>query len=252
MRYPIVAWESGNSFVVSKRATPSSTALTIDYAGSSDEIDLYIEVEHQVNALINEALGRWQKNPKLDKDQIEGELAIAVFPFLDKLPTKVLTDLNFWRFLSCVPFYEFINWRDGDDCKLQSFGVSSPGISADCVPYRMYLRVNVTIGDLENFDFQDKNSTLYKEISKGRRTDVWRSHILRVKTAYAPVLVRELLSQHSAGRIPTSVVRETAKVIRRKRSNIIFEMLAADETIPVVYSSILKGEELVAKRPTKL
>lgn len=158
---------------------------------------------------------------KTNPDEIEGLYSVKVFEAFHSLPVEVLTDRDFWRYLSSHYFFEFTVWRDGDDGKLpsnKSFGASSRSLSSfDCVPYRMFNR-----GLLNYLLTQDLSDSSYAAVPG---TDIWRSHILRVKTAFSPHLVRSYIEKLEAKKLPTGLVRPLAKRFRRDRSNILFEIL---------------------------
>jgi len=158
-------------------------------------------------------------------DEVEGRFSVELFSALHNLPVEILTDRDFWRYLSCSYFFDFIIWRDRRGDKLPahaSFGASSKSISFDCVPYRMFNR-----GLLNYLMTGNHDDDSYSRIAG---TDVWRSHILRVKTSFAPELVRSYIEKLEAKKLPTDLVRPLAKRIRRDRSNILFEVLDGDQT----------------------
>lgn len=161
---------------------------------------------------------------KIDPDEVEGKLSAEVFQLFSKLPTEVLTDKDFWRFLSSSVFLSFIVWRDGFDGALPSrasFGASSRSITMDCVPFRMFNR------GLINYEltgsYQDDS---YAAIAG---TDIWRSHILRVKTSLSVSVTRGILEKLESGNLPTGLIRPLAKRLKRIRSNVIFEVLDSDD-----------------------
>jgi hypothetical protein len=165
-----------------------------------------------------------KKKSNSDLDEIEGKLSSEVFRLLYKLPTEILTDPDFWRYLCATTFFQFIIWRDGSAEDLParaSFGASSKSITMDCVPFRMFNR------GLINFELTgDLKDDSYASIPG---TDVWRSHILRVKTSFSPNLTRNILEKLESGKLPTSLVRPLAKRLRRLRSNVIFEILEPED-----------------------
>ena len=237
MRYPNVSKEEAKTYIEKKRSGEKGARIEIDYSGEQGSQDIYTDFEPELLSLVEAALNRGLANPKIDKDQVEGELALRIFATLDGLPAVALTDANFWRYLSCGPFFDFIAWRDGANCGLQSYGASSAQVTADCVPYRMFLRVLVVTVDLKQITGAE-NAMIEGLVTQGKRTDVWRSHILRVRNAYAPKLVRQIFAAHSDGELPTSVVREVAKIIKRKRANLIIEILDQEETTEVLNAAI--------------
>ena len=224
MQYPVISLNSMQNFL----SEAEVEGLLIDpplpvIRGSGEDFNLkYKKVMFDLAQRLNKVVS--QKNERVDPDQIEGDLSCEVFSTLYKLPTEVLTDKDFWRFLSATYFLSFIVWRDGNDGifpSRASFGASSRAITMDCVPFRMFNRglINYELtGDLED------NS--YAAIPG---TDIWRSHILRVKTSFSSSVTRGMLEKLEKGKLPTGVIRPLAKRLRRIRSNIIFEILESPE-----------------------
>lgn len=230
MEYPVVSLQTIQEFLRDVRVEGKySDAPAHSVRGSGDSFILkyrkdLLEFDQEMKHAIHSAKKR------ADVDEIEGQLSVKTFSLLYKLPAEVLTDRDFWRYLSCTYFFDFAIWRDGGkDGELPSdasFGASSKTITMDCVPFRMFNR-----GLIDYQLNQRIDDGSYASIAG---TDVWRSHILRVKTSYAPELVRQMLERLKAGQLPTDVVRPLARSIRRLRANIVFENLNFKESNDII------------------
>jgi hypothetical protein len=184
---------------------------------------------------------------RTDIDEIEGKLSTKVFDLFNKLPAEILTDRDFWRYLSCTYFFDFIIWRDGGKEGAipsdASFGASSKTITMDCVPFRMFNR-----GLIDSQLSGGKTTGAFAQVPG---TDIWRSHILRVRTSYSPELVRQILEKVVEGKLSTDVIRPLAKEIRRLRANIIFENLDQVQTKELFESEYLKVSKPEVKTAAK-
>lgn len=166
------------------------------------------------------------------KEELEGELSSQLFRVLESLPVTMLTDSDFWRYISSEYFFEFTLWRDGEACALASFGASSSSVNFDCVPFRMFNRGLIAFTITE-----DINDLEYAHIPG---TDLWRSHILRVLTSYSASMSQAILDEYKQGNLPTAVVRDVAKSLRKSRANIVFEVLDLDQSAEILTREISK------------
>ena len=193
---------------------------------------------NRIRAELLRIVDEWKKSIKkigessAKKEELEGELSSQLFRILETLPVTMLTDSDFWRFLSSEYFFEFTLWRDGENCALASFGASSATVNFDCVPFRMFNRglIAFTISE-------DINELDYAHIPG---TDLWRSHILRVLTSYSSSMSQAILDEFKAGNLPTAVVRDVAKSLRKSRANVVFEVLDLEEATAVLNREIAK------------
>lgn len=223
MQYPTVSLNAIQGFlaevaVEGEMADPPQYVLR----GAGEEFfDKHLKVLRSFKESFAKEMAAADK--KTNPDEVEGRYAVKFFKAFHGLPVEVLTDRDFWRYLSSSYFFEFIIWRDGDSGKLPayaSFGASSRAVNFDCVPYRMFNR-----GLLNYLMTEDHDDDSYSRVPG---TDVWRSHILRVKTSFAPDLVQSYIEKLESKKLPTGLVRPLAKRLRRDRSNILFEILDED------------------------
>lgn len=158
-----------------------------------------------------------KKEGKGSKDAVEGRLSIDLYELLRELRADVLTDPGFWRYLAVSEMFDFIQWRDGANCKYVSFGAGSQFPTWDCAPKRMFVRAQIMYAAAE--------SERAKQLAAVSGTDLWRSHILRVKTGNAPLLSSALVQAWDTGDVRTKTIRKVATRLRRLRSNVVFELL---------------------------
>ena len=193
---------------------------------------------NRIRAELLRIVDEWKKSIKkigdssAKKEELEAELSSQLFRILETLPVTMLTDSDFWRFLSSEYFFEFTLWRDGENCALASFGASSATVNFDCVPFRMFNRglIAFTISE-------DINELDYAHIPG---TDLWRSHILRVLTSYSSSMSQAILDEYKVGNLPTAVVRDVAKSLRKSRANVVFEVLDLEEAVAILNREIAK------------
>jgi hypothetical protein len=157
------------------------------------------------------------KDKERAKDGVEGQLSIELYKSLKNLGPAVLTDPGFWRYVAVWEMFEFIQWRDGDKCKLQSFGAGTHNPTWDCVPKRMFVRARIAE--------QARGQKGAEALASVAGTDLWRSHVLRVRTGNCPALSAALVEAWDREDIRTKEVRDVAKRIKRLRSNLIYELM---------------------------
>ena len=157
------------------------------------------------------------KSGDVAKDSVEGRLSCLLFEGLKDVDARVLTDPGFWRYLAVWEMFEYIEWRDGSDCGLPSFGAGTHGLTWDCASKRMFVR-----GRIAN---EARSTESWQAVAQIPGTDVWRSHILRVRTGESPQLACALLEAWDRREIRTKEIRDVAKRIKRLRSNLVFEIM---------------------------
>jgi len=153
----------------------------------------------------------------LGRDAIEGHLSCQVYEGLKDLDPRVLTDPGFWRYLAVWEMFEYVQWRDGRDCDLASFGAGANALTWDCVSRRMFVRGLIA--------YEARGDESWHSLARIAGTDVWRSHVLRVRTGESPILSSALLELWEKREIRTREVRDVAKRIKRLRSNVAFEIM---------------------------
>lgn len=222
MRYPTVSVLDAVEFVEGRRdgRLPASAKPTVLWVGTGDEFDDVIE------GAIEDLLDEWDElrgeTTASQKDALEGRLSVEFYQNLETVPAEILSDRGFWRYVAVHGLFDFVQWRDGEECRLASFGASGPG-GWDCVPHRMFNRALIARGGSP----ADATDPFWGAHVAG--TDLWRSHILRVLIGNAPLLVNEILVDSSQGKLPSAVLREFIKRLQRTRANVMFEVLDQDD-----------------------
>lgn len=182
-------------------------------------------------ALGGDAPAGTPKKHDQSKDAAEGRLACVLYDELKDYGPEILTDPGFWRYLAVWEMFDFVQWRDGAACRLASFGADSQVPTWDCVPKRMFVRARIA----HEASQDDRAAAALASVAG---TDLWRSHILRVKTGNAPLLAKAMVAAWDAEEMRTSTVRDVAKRVKRLRSNIVFELLDQDQVTDVVARQI--------------
>jgi hypothetical protein len=220
MRYPTVKQRDAVAYVEGRRAgrIAARTKPDVVWSGSGDEYDDAIDgaVEDLIESWMESRDSAGASGQK--KDAVEGGLAVEFYENLQELPAQILTDRGFWRYLSVHGLFDFIQWRDGEGCRLVSFGAGSTN-GWDCVPHRMFNRAMIAKAGAS----EGAEDPFWGSYVAG--TDLWRSHVLRVLIGNAPVLVNEILTDSLRGDLPSGVLRDLVKRLQRTRANVMFELL---------------------------
>ena len=230
MRYPVVEQRDAVAYIDGRRdgSILAKTDPEIAWRGQGEDAEGVIEgacedLHDEWKAAVPEDIPRG-----LPRDELEGRLAIEFFETLSELPPEVLTDRGFWRYLSVARLFEFIQWRDGENCQHVSFGAGQ-GARWDCVPLRMFNRAMIA----ETGGLAIEADDVFWG-SRVAGTDLWRSHILRVLIGNAPIVVHEILVNAQAGKLPTTTLRHFVKGLQRTRANVLFELMDSDQARQLV------------------
>jgi hypothetical protein len=183
----------------------------------------------------------------IDADVLEGELSVQVHRDLAGLDPEVLNDLDFWRYVACVHLRDFIIWRDGNPDLPASRSGFGAGKSAsgfqDCVPYRMFRR-----GQIANMAKVPGVTPL--QIAKIAGTDLWRSHVLRVRIGTAPTAAAAFLrvaDGYRGGALSlTKLTREAAKLVKRLRSNVLMDYLDYEDARVIIEAEFKTAVDIVS------
>ncbi len=227
MRYPTATQTQCRDFGrARKRGDPYG--VEVQWVGQGEEMDLsrIEEAAAEIRQLMINADQRVTK-----RDQVEGEAATILYQALTRdestdrrtVDVVVLDDPGFWRYLALEWFWDFVEWREWkaperfkESTHLAYVDAAN---STESVLTRMYLRM---VG-LGGSDHQELASCL------PRATDFWRSHIIRVRTAGVPCLVRAMVGSQRDSRLKTADLREFAKRINRTWSNVLLDLYTQEE-----------------------
>ena len=230
MRYPTISWSRCDE-IARTRIDGGDPLLDEQWVGNGQEVNLSrIEgAASRINALMHEHIGASDK----EKDYVEGLASTKLYaalcptdPSIAGAPdVPVLDDPGFWRFLALRYFWEFIKWRQPrafDNRNHMRFLDAEQ--SRDTVLTRMYLRV-AAVGGLQ---YTDHAECLRES------TDFWQSHILQVRTASAPALVRAMVNQQADDRLATEPVRRFAKRVNGMWTNVLLNLYDDAEAVELV------------------
>lgn len=199
----------------------------VKWVGTSPEVDLAPlaalspELEADLEAF------RSSKDAR-DKDLFEGRAAEKLHAALEDLPVDVLDNPGFWRYVSVTRLWWLARWREQpthDRGEWEKFRIYVDGRrSSECVALRMFIRGRIAA--------EAGDPALAHAVPEA--TDLWRSHIVRVRTSYIPVLAGELLKHQVRDRMPTNDLREFAKRLNRLASNVVIDTYDASEVDPLL------------------
>ncbi len=235
VRYPVVRLVEAQRYVLRRQSGELGVDDSPEFeeeGASGDEtlLPAINDLADRITDLYQSSKARFTSG--IARDRFEGSLAIQLHEVLSAFPARVLTDDDFWRYLSVRGLYEFIAWRDGQSSAspaLASFGANGPRVNYDCVPFRMFVRADIAtiVAEAGSHEIDAMDAM---DMSSIAGTDLWRSHILRSQSSFSPNYVRLLLEHHERGVLPAAVVRDLAKRVKRVRSNVLIEAIGEEET----------------------
>lgn len=230
MRYPLITYQSTLKIAQARIAgggqrdnLETDLVGAVKWYGEGPEMDTE-PLEH-----VKVDVERLRDAEGLDADQIEGEAAVLVWGAIREaeVPVEALDDPTFWSWLSLASLWNFIVWRQPGAFKATDGSVDKWNqyvdgrLSHECIASRMYLRMAALGGS--------EHAELASAVPGG--TDLWRSHILRVRAGEHPPLVRAIVRLQSdpKKRLMTNPLREFAKELNRTLTNLVPALLEDDE-----------------------
>jgi len=222
---------------------PSDPDTYVVWEGLGERVNLM-----PLEGIIGQVLNSILHNPLGNKDLVEGRLCGPIHKALVGLEDEcfeALDDPGFWAYLGFKYLDEFVRWREsaiGDYTETPEPKTLSNALVyfydptlKEGVLSRMYMRGHIANqnGDYDLAEGRDFGG------NKRGSTDLWRSHVTRVKTAESPDLAKALARYWSenewiATETPRGGLRALAKLINRRRSNIVGIVLDADESREVI------------------
>jgi len=191
--------------------------------------------EEALTAILAEFGAELEKGDFGDGEIFEGRFAAALHPWFSSIPTEVLDDPGFWRYLAVRHFWWYTAHREAGPISEGNFKNLVDGTRpAEQIPLRMYLRT-------KSIDV-DGDVALAGEIPKS--TDFWRSHITRVRVGTAPVVARtfaEAKRDDTEGRLKTDPLRRVARRLNRTWANTNLDVYE-DEDAAALIAEIIKEE----------
>lgn len=186
----------------------------IRWTGSGPEVDL-TELESLAADIRTDVREFLQRDRPPKGDEVEGARSVELFRALEHLPLTVIDDPGFWRYIGLVELWDFLCWREPRAFESREWSKYRNYIdgrrNAECVALRMFIRGRLAVigGD----------ATLAAAVPEA--TDLWRSHIVRVRTGYSPSLAAGLLRAQLRERMPTDQLRDHARRLNRLASNVV-------------------------------
>lgn len=213
--YPVIEQQAGRRWLAEHLEDPAAAGPPpVTESGRGPQLDI-----GDLKAAAESASSALPAEPKRkDRDAREAEYSVRLYESLKAAPPEVLDDPAFWHFVSLDLFLDLIKWRQpgafDDGPNTYSRYVDGTNVT-ECVPLRMYVRGRLAVlaGD----------QSLATAIEEG--TDFWRSHVIRVSTSFSPVLTKALVVRQEKDRLPTSELRQAAKIINRSTSNLLVPII---------------------------
>jgi hypothetical protein len=222
MKYPTIAVDD-----VRQVATDLLDEAGVDmsrwvrWVGEGADLDL-APIESTCQLLVTD-LEEFRAGGATDKDEFEGRASSPLHQVLSGLPLNVLDDPGFWRYLAVAQLWDVVRWREESAFRKDwvAYRVYIDGRRhAECVPLRMFLRGQIA----------ERAGDYSLASSVPQATDLWRSHIVRVRTSYSPILAQGLLLQMQGDqRMNTDELRAFAKRIQRVSSNVVLHVYDTDD-----------------------
>jgi hypothetical protein len=231
-------------FLEGKSPDPDAVEYST-WTGIGDALDL-TELEEIVAEVID-AMPAEPMGPPA-RDLVEGELCghlHATIANLERTCFEALDDPGFWAYLSFKYFDQLIQWRHAESfnkyTKNPEVGLPNAlkyffdPTMKEGVLSRMYMRGHIA-NESGNYDLARG-----RNLSGGKvgNTDLWRSHVTRVRTGESPELAKAMArfwNQHEwlTTDSPGGGLRALGKLVNRRRSNIVGIVLDADESDEVI------------------
>lgn len=223
MRYPTIAAEQ----VLRLQAELSNgdladVAEATRWTGAGEDLDLgpVEQAEFSIRS-------SWEveRNAAADGslDRFEATASTEILAALANVPLEILDDPGFWRYLTVRHFWWLVEWREqkafdsGDWARIRVYVDGTR--HAECLLTRMYLRARIA---------EEAGDPGLASLVP-RSADLWRSHVLRVRTSYWPTVVGELVRAQDRDRMTVEPLRAFAKRLNRTGSNVVFASYDADE-----------------------
>ena len=228
MRHPTLAY-SKTTRIADQLAHGEDPAVDplVEWVGTGEEVDLA-----PIQAAAESIWQRASSWTDPDRDRFEGIAAVEFAQALEDMPTEVLDDQGFWRYLAIKYFWPFIAWREERPFAAgKHMKYVDASRNTESVLSRMYLRVNA-LGGQEHGD-------LASAIKDG--TDFWRSHVIRVRSGSAPPIVRALARRQSTDRLSTTPLRVAARQLNRTWANIVlhaYDDEAAERLVDQIWDAV--------------
>jgi hypothetical protein len=227
MRYPAISQDDAERITAALLAgEDGDIANRTTWQGAGPELDP--EPIDELASALDVELDAFIATSDNDKDAFEGPAAGRLHAALAGVDLDVLDDPAFWRYLGLAKFWRLVRWREEGafDHNWSRHRVYVDGRNhAECVVLRMYLR-----GRISEVDGDHSLAA-----SVPHATDLWRSHIVRVRTSYSPVLARQLVREQRDQRMTTDHLRAYVTRLRRVSSNVVLHAYGEEDAAELLH-----------------
>jgi hypothetical protein len=158
-------------------------------------------------------------------DIYEGLASGTTHRILKDLPSEILINEGFWRYVANTLLFELIVWRH-PTLGNNNFGLEGGRQFLRCFPYRMFIRGDIAYrySDGENYDLAHLD---------GIGQDQWASHVIAQTYSCQPELVSVLLNEFKNIRKrkvkgSLKIDRQIAKDLKLAKSVIAFDFFKPD------------------------
>lgn len=210
-KYPGVGELAARRWLAANASDSTAEPPDVEWMGSGEDVDVAGALD-DVMALFGDQLAAVGADS--DRDRIEGFLAGPLHEALRGVPVEVLDDPSFWRWVGLAKMWRFVHWRESATFKKDAteyLKYTDGRTTSECVAIRTYLRGRICaeLGDPD----------LAAAVANG--TDLWRSHIIRVRVSRTHELAGALIRRQVVERLPATSLRRSARRLNRDLSNLI-------------------------------
>lgn len=254
-KYPIVARLNAERIVDLLRAVPveerrdlqvPDRELVQERRGGTFDSQAF---DHECKALEATWIEMVGKKPDWTVEFLEIQIAGPLFDAVNKLPIDLREDEDFWRYLALFPFRWYLLARE-PELQPQDYGglhgrATSGGAGAEDgsesvsntamqyqLIYRTYL-IGKAMRDESQTDVFARRASISPE---GPVTDVWQSHIVRVRIGRIGQVAHALVDRvaNCPREEQLSFARKLAKALTRLKNNISLDIKDKRETDQIV------------------
>lgn len=185
----------------------SPTGPCVNWKGTGSRLDL-----EDLRAALEPLETQLAAGQQGDTEVFEGHVAAVVHQHLRDIEVEVLDDRGFWRYVGIELLWWFTSWRERTPLENGSVAKYVDNLRpTEAIPIRLFLRGAIA----------HEGETYERAWRLPRSTDLWRSHILRVRTGSVPAMAQALLDLQSDVRMRTELLRPYARRINRMWANVI-------------------------------
>lgn len=245
MRYPAV--EKSKAIEALEKIRDGEEVDEDDYlVYKGEELDLSLGFIDSLKGKLNVLKGKYPRvlsSKDENGGRFEAEACALVHESFRGCPAEVLSDPEFWRFLSVFRFRELIEWRHGSDGSPAHFNNYGIGNTKRNLIYRMFMRAELSY---------DGNLKDPYSLSRMGDKDLWDSHIIPVGIGSLRTIVRTLLKYLYPKKLDgecllkTKEVRTLAKLITRLRANVFLELYGEENALTLLDALGAKAKTDVA------